>query len=222
MLENPAKPIKMLKENNRRVRFLTEEEIERLLSSCSGYLNDVVHVALNTGMRKGEILGLRWEHVDFNLGMIHVADRKNSESRDIPMNEILVETFEALEGRADPGQESVFFNPKTGKPYDDVKKSFRAALNEAGINDFRFHDLRHTFASHLVMNGCDLMTLKELLGHKDISMTMRYAHLSPDHKRLAVKKMENVLRGRKGGLLCSVDSYGHLYGHQTQKRTQAT
>ncbi|MCD6256016.1 MAG: site-specific integrase, partial [Deltaproteobacteria bacterium] len=90
--------------------------------------------------------------------------------------------------------EYVFVNPKTGRPYDDLKRSFKTALKRAGIEDFTFHDLRHTFASHLVMNGVDLMTVKELLGHKDIKMTMRYSHLSPDHKRVAVKRIETVLR----------------------------
>ena len=93
------------------------------------------------------------------------------------------------------GSTSVFINPKTNKPYDNVKRSFKTALKRAGIEDFTFHNLRHTFASHLVMSGVDLMTVKELLGHKDIKMTMRYSHLSPDHKRMAVKRIEAVLRG---------------------------
>jgi len=195
--ENPAKPVKLFKENNRRLRFLTEDEINRLLSNCSGYLRDIVLLALNTGMRKGEIFNLKWQDVDFDLRMIHVSDSKNYEARDIPINDILYETLKALRDKAEEGQEYVFVNPKTGRPYDDLKRSFKTALKRAGIEDFTFHDLRHTFASHLVMNGVDLMTVKELLGHKNISMTMRYSHLSPDHKRAAVKKIEAVLKGDK-------------------------
>ena len=194
--ENPAKPVKLFKENNKRLRFLSEDEINRLLSVCDGYLRDIVIVALNTGMRKGEIFNLKWQDIDFELKLIHVADSKNYESRDIPMNDILYETLKALKEKADPHQEYVFINPKTNKPYDDVKRSFKTALKKANIEDFTFHDLRHTFASHLVMNGVDLMTVKELLGHKDIKMTMRYSHLSPDHKRIAVKRMENIIKAK--------------------------
>ena len=195
--ENPAKPVKLFKENNRRLRFLNGGEVNSLLSNCSGYLRDIVLVALNTGMRKGEIFNLKWQDINFDLRLIHVSDSKNSEARDIPMNDILYETLKALKDKAEKGQEYVFVNPKTGRPYDDLKRSFKTALKKAGIEDFTFHDLRHTFASHLVMNGVDLMTVKELLGHKNISMTMRYSHLSPDHKRAAVKKIEAVLKGDK-------------------------
>jgi len=166
------------------------------LSNCSGYLRDIVLVALNTGMRKGEIFNLKWQDVDLDLRMIHVSDSKNYEARDIPMNDILYKTLKALREKAEEGQEYVFVNPKTGRPYD-LKRSFKTALKRAGIEDFTFHDLRHTFASHLVMNGVDLMTVKELLGHKDIKMTMRYSHLSPDHKRVAVKRIEAVLKREK-------------------------
>jgi len=190
--ENPAKPVKLFKENNRRLRFLSEEEINKLLSACHGYLKDIVIVALNTGMRRGEIFNLKWQDIDFELKLIHVADSKNNESRDIPMNETLYKTLKALKDKAEPGQQYVFINPRTSKPYDDVKTSFKSALKRAAIENFTFHDLRHTFASHLVMNGVDLMTVKELLGHKDIKMTMRYSHLSPDHKRVAVKRLDRL------------------------------
>ena len=86
----------------------------------------------------------------------------------------------------------MFFDPKTGKPYKDVKRSFKGACRRAGIKDFRFHDLRHTFASHLVMAGVDITTVKELLGHKTLTMTMRYAHLAPSHKVKAVAMLEQL------------------------------
>ena len=199
--ENPAKPVKLFKENNRRLRFLNEDEVNRLLSNCNGYLKDIVLVALNTGMRKGEIFNLKWQDVNFNLRLVHVSDSKNNEARDIPINDVLYETLKALKDKAEEGQDYIFVNPKTNKPYDNVKKSFKTGLKKAGIEDFTFHDLRHTFASHLVMSGVDLMTVKELLGHKDIKMTMRYSHLSPDHKRMAVKRMEVVFHKRRPNLV---------------------
>ncbi len=145
-------------------------------------------------MRKGEIFNLKWQDVNFDLKLIHVSDSKNSEARDIPLNDTCYETLKALREKAEEGQDYIFVNPKTGKPYDDIKRSFKTALKKAEIEDFTFHDLRHTFASHLVMNGVDLMTVKELLGHKEIKMTMRYSHLSPDHKKIAVKRIETVFR----------------------------
>jgi len=87
----------------------------------------------------------------------------------------------------------VFYDPKTGKAYQDIKRSFKSALRGAGIKDFRFHDLRHTFASHLVMAGVDITTIKELLGHKSLTMTLRYAHLAPSHKVKALDILDSTL-----------------------------
>lgn len=194
--ENPAKPVKLFKENNKRLRFLSEEEIDRLLSVCNNYLKDIILVALNTGMRKGEVFNLKWQNIDFHLKLLHVSDSKNYEGRDIPINDVLYNILKALKNKIEPHEDYVFMNPKTAKPYNDIRESFKIALRQAGIIDFTFHDLRHTFASHLVMNGVDLMTVKELLGHKNISMTIRYSHLSPDHKRIAVRKIEEVFKDK--------------------------
>jgi site-specific recombinase XerD len=89
----------------------------------------------------------------------------------------------------------VFYDSTTGKPYQDVKRSFKTALRKARIRDFHFHDLRHTFASHLVMAGVDITTVKELLGHKTLTMTLRYSHLAPSHKVKAVDILDNTLNG---------------------------
>ncbi|NOQ87025.1 MAG: tyrosine-type recombinase/integrase, partial [Deltaproteobacteria bacterium] len=158
---------------------------------------DIVLVALNTGLRKGEIFSLRKQDIDFDRTMLHISDSKNNESRDVPINDTLHVTLKSLVDAAGDPQGYIFVNPQTKKPYDDVKKSFKTALKKAGIEDFTFHDLRHTFASHLVMTGTDLMTVRELLGHKDITMTMRYTHLSPDHKRLAVQTLESAYKAEK-------------------------
>jgi integrase len=181
--ENPVRKVKMLKENNTRMRFLEQEEIISLLSKCGDDLRPIVVVALNTGMRLGEILGLRWKDVDFQRGIIFLHDTKNGEKREVPMNENVRSALTAIPKYKT--SEFVFCH-KDGSPCRDIRSSFFTAMKNSGIKDFRFHDLRHTFASHLVMSGVDLNTVRELLGHKTLQMTLRYSHLSPNHKKRAV------------------------------------
>jgi len=178
---NQAKDVKLLKVQNARLRFLAGEEIQKLIDACAPHLKPIVIVALNTGMRRGEIFNLRWDQVNFQAGVIHIEKSKNGHRREIPMNDYLVKT---LKGVTRSGE--YVFAAKDGRPYDNTKRSFKTALKKAGITNFTFHDLRHTFASNLVMAGVDLATVKDLLGHKSIQMTMRYTHLSPGHRQKAV------------------------------------
>jgi len=141
-------------------------------------------------MRKGEILGLKWSDIEIKRAIIHLHDTKNGEKREVPMNETVQKTIIGV--LKNPESQYVFCN-KDSKPYGDVKKSFSTACDKAKIENFRFHDLRHTFASHLVMSGIDLNTVRELLGHKSIEMTLRYSHLSPDHKKRAVDVLNTRL-----------------------------
>ncbi|PIQ88729.1 MAG: hypothetical protein COV72_06610 [Candidatus Omnitrophica bacterium CG11_big_fil_rev_8_21_14_0_20_42_13] len=180
---NPMRTVKLFKAENKRLRYLEKEEIVKLLANCSNHLRPIVIVALNTGMRKGEIFGLKWYDVDFERGIIHLLNTKNGEKREVPMNEQAKTAL--IKVRKHP-QSAYIFSNKDGRPYTAVRKSFFTALKNAGIINFRFHDLRHTFASHLVMSGVDLNTVRELLGHKSLEMTLRYSHLSPDHKKRAV------------------------------------
>ena len=185
--ENPVTKVKFFKEDNTIVRYLAEEERERLLKACK--LSDAIHlypivvVALNTGMRKGEILNLRWRDIDLANRFIHVETSKSGKRRDVPMNKFLTETvrFDIKK----PGSEYVFCNDK-GNPFIHVDRSFETALKRAGIRNFRFHDLRHTFASYLVMAGVSIYTVSKLLGHSSVRVTERYAHLSPKETVAAV------------------------------------
>ncbi len=186
-----VRKVKLLEENNRRLRFLSQEECQKLMESCDKHLLPIVVTALNTGMRKGEVLSLKWDNVDMKHGFILLDRTKNGERREIPINETLREVFQSLPRRLDG--KFVFYDPKTGSPYQDIKHSFGSALRRAGIQDFHFHDMRHTFASHLVMQGVDITTVKELLGHKTLTMTLRYAHLAPSHKVNAVNILDKAL-----------------------------
>ena len=196
----------LVKENNSRLRYLTEDEITRLLAVCTPHLKDIVTTALNTGMRRGEILTLKWDQVKGDF--IYLQHTKTDTPRQIPINETLAQLFKEIKKRQRIGTESVFLfspkakkktaetglyvvNPETGHPVNNVKHSFTTALKRAKIEDFRFHDLRHTFASHMIMRGASLKELQEILGHKTMSMTLRYAHLSAEHKKKAV----NLLNG---------------------------
>ncbi|MEN2985988.1 MAG: site-specific integrase [Thermodesulfovibrionaceae bacterium] len=182
--------VKPLKGEVSRLRFLADEEIQRLLSHCDKHLYPIVFTALNTGMRKGEILNLKWDNVDLRTGFIYLDKTKNGYRREIPMNESLKALFRQLHSQRRLDTDYVFVNPQTGKRYTEFKRSFATALRKAQIRDFRFHDLRHTFASQLVMHGVDLKTVQELLGHRTLAMTLRYAHLSQAHKKEAVRLLD--------------------------------
>ena len=198
----------LAKENNKRLRFLTEDEIMKLIKECSKHLRPVVVCAINTGMRKGEILSLKWSQV--RNGFIYLEKTKNNEARQIPINDTLAELFTEMKRVQGPGAQDVFTfakgeqSLKGDKPVrerrgpapipemvQNVRTAFTSALERAGIRDFRFHDLRHTFASHMIMRGASLKDLQELLGHKSMSMILRYAHLTQEHKKTAV----NLLKG---------------------------
>ena len=183
--------VKLFPENNRRLRYLSKEECQALINACNPHLRPIVITALNTGMRKEEILSLEWErHIDLRHGFILLDITKNGDRREIPINQTLRETMQGIVRRIDSPH--VFINGE-GKRFKDVKRSFHSACRKAGIKDFRFHDLRHCFASHLIMAGVDITTLKELLGHKTLTMTLRYAHLAPSHKVKAVDILDNAL-----------------------------
>jgi len=183
---------KQLAENNRRVRFLSGEESRALIKACAEHLRPIVITALNTGMRKEEILSLQWDkHIDLRHNFILLDMTKNGERRQIPISAMLRETLQGIVRRVDV---PYVFHDGEGRRYTDIKKGFAGACKRAGITDFKFHDSRHTFASLLVMGGVDLVTVGNLLGHKDIKMTLRYAHLAPAHKAASMRVLDLALQ----------------------------
>ena len=189
---NPLKLVKDFKVDNRMERILSKEEEQRLLAKSPDHLRPILLVALHTGMRLREILHLPWEFVDLQQGVVVVTKTKSGKERKIPMNYILKDVFSELH-RKKHNIKWVFFNDKTQKPIGGVKTSFRTTCRTACIEGLRFHDLRHTFATRLILNGVDIVTVKELLGHSEIQTTMRYSHPTPLSKTLAVDTLADGL-----------------------------
>ena len=181
------------RENNQRHRYLTEEEIERLLNACSPHLRPIVELALHTGMRRGELLNLRWDQI--RNGFIYLTETKSGKARQIPLDDRAAQVLKELRQKNQLKSPYVFCDSQ-GKRLHEVKRSFASACRRAGIENFRFHDLRHTFASHLVMRGANLKAVQRLLGHSDPKMTDRYSHLSPDHLRESVNLLGNLPTGK--------------------------
>jgi len=190
---NPARLVKLRKENNARLRFLDEHEEAVLRAKIrelypEGELE--FDLALHTGMRCGEQYRLRWQDVDLKIGMITIPRSKHREQRYVPIDSV---ARRALASLWLPRDGSVYVCLCHRKPEDargrDRRLWFEEVVEGAGIVNFRWHDLRHTFASRLVMAEADLGAVQELLGHKTIAMTVRYAHLAPAHQLEAVERL---------------------------------
>lgn len=189
-----ARPrIRLLKEPEGRLRWLDPDEEARLIAACraskaSAYLPDMVTVALETGLRKGELLGLTWQRIDLSRGVIRLELTKSGKRREVPMRQVVYNILAALPG------------PREGRvwPSENITTAWTHAVERAGLEDVRFHDMRHHFASWFVMRGGSLQALKEILGHRDIKMTLRYAHLAPDHLRQEMAKTERPAMAQDG------------------------
>lgn len=187
---NPVEGVPRFPENTDAWRTLTPEQAERLLDSCrqaggrARHLYPLVLLALYTGLRKGELLGLRWSDLDLEAGSVAVGRAKTGSRSLLPLHPRALGVLRKLPRRG----EFVFCHPD-GAPLQDVRSSFKSALRRAGLPPIRWHDLRHTFASWLVLGGADLFTVQELMGHRSLSMTRRYAHLSMEHKRRAIETL---------------------------------
>ena len=179
---NPARSVTHRREDNNRVRFLTEEEEKNLrkVTIAKWPLHiDEFDLAINTGLRKGSQYSLTWDMVDFRGRMLNIPRTKNEEPLHVPLNDAAVAALRVVHDRGD-GRGRVFQSAKTGEPLENGRHWFDDAVMKAGIKNFRWHDLRHTFASRLRMKGAPLEDIADLLGHKSLTMTRRYAHLGPN------------------------------------------
>lgn len=171
--ENPVRNVRKQKVPGFRLRFLSREEMERLLSVCDQRIRPILMCALTTGMRLGEIGSLTWERVDLDTDTIYILESKSGKPREIPVSPSLRKTLLEL----GPGDAGLVFRV----PRITLRRLFQRTLKAAKIQGFRFHDLRHTFASHFIMKTADLPALQAILGHQSPVMTQRYAHLAKSH-----------------------------------------
>jgi integrase len=196
----------LLKENNKRLRYLSKQEIDKLLAESPKHLKRIVKCAIHTGMRRGEILGLKWSQI--RNGFIYLEKTKTNEARQIPINDDLAGLLRKIRREQGLTSEHVFtyrqgehalkhgkwaMQAKTVRcSIASARRAFEGAVKRAGIRDFKFHDLRHTFASQMIMRGANLKEVQEILGHKGMTMTLRYAHLSQEHKKKAVSLLNGL------------------------------
>jgi len=197
--KSPAARVKKFREPASRERILTQDEAQRLVDTAGPELRPIIITALGTGMRRGEILSLKWSDVDLVRGIITVSMSKSGKPRKVPMSGSVAAALGALPRRG----EYVFHNPETRTHLKAVTRSFLSACARAkknpgdkkdpGIVGLRFHDLRHTFASRALELGADIMTVSRILGHASITMTAKYLHPTGESMRLAVERVNEFL-----------------------------
>lgn len=185
---NPCRRVKKFRLNNQRTRVLSRNEEHRLFAALGNneLVKNIITTAIHTGMRRGEIFNLKWFDVDFNRKLIQIRESKSNKKRIVPMNKTVKLILKHLKRKS----EYVFPSPKTGGKLTGIRRSFGRAVEEAGIKDFRFHDLRHTAATRMADAGADAFTLATILGHSDIRITARYAHATDSAIHNAVANLE--------------------------------
>ncbi|OGT42067.1 MAG: recombinase [Gammaproteobacteria bacterium RIFCSPHIGHO2_12_FULL_40_19] len=188
---------KLKEQRNSANEWRKERNYELLqdLMQCeyADHLRPMILLSINTGLRRGELFSLRWENVNFERATITIEGKyaKSGKTRHVPLNSEAKHILKAWQKQS--GDTELVFDCGSGKPFDNVKTAWANLLKTAKIKHFRWHDMRHHFASKLVMACVDLNTVRELLGHSDMSMTLRYAHLAPEHKALAVEKLVQAI-----------------------------
>ncbi len=201
--DNPMRKVTKPRESRGRVRFLSDEERIRLLKVCkessSPYLYPVVVLALSTGMRRGEIMGLTWDVIDLNQGRAILHETKNGERRAVAITGHALELIKEL-SKVRRIDSNLLFPSKENAPQKpqksiNLRAPWEAAAKKAELQDFKFHDLRHSAASYLAMNGASLAEIAEVLGHKTLQMVKRYAHLSEGHTARVVASMNDKIFG---------------------------
>jgi integrase len=204
--DNPTLKVKLGQVDNHRLRYLSVDEMQRLLAACSTTIYPFVVCALMTGMRRGEMLNLTWDNVDTEHRMIYILNSKSGKPREIPIASKLLEVFESIPGS------------HTGNVFNlsepTLRFHFEKALRDSGITDFRIHDLRHTFASHFIMKTSNMPVLQQILGHASSKMTQRYAHLAKGHLISEMQLFDSTMPVQR----LDFHADGHLYGHQPHDR----
>lgn len=196
---SPVTNVSKMQESRGRIRFLSDDERKRLLEACQKNpdLYIIVVLALSTGARRGEILGTRWKQVDLKRAAIVLHDTKNRERRVLPLHgpALALLSERAKVRRID--SDRVFPSHEKPDAEFNLRRCWPEALTEAKIEDFRFHDLRHSAASYLAMNGATIAEIAEVLGHKTLAMVKRYAHLTDSHVSKVVGRMNESVFGSK-------------------------
>lgn len=196
--ESPTKHVEKNKESRGRVRYLTNEEREALLTACRGSswprLYVLVLMALTTGARRGELLSLRWCDIDLERAEAELRDTKNGDRRVLILLPQVIEELTRYAPKDAPTSQALVFRSRLrpSQPYATAE-AFRDAMKEAGIKEFRFHDCRHTAASYMAQHGASLLEIADTLGHRQLRMVQRYAHLNTDSRR---RLMTRVFEGR--------------------------
>ncbi len=190
LAENPTRHIRSLTEPRGRTRYLSEDEKSRLFKACRssqwGKLYLLVLLAITTGARRGELLSLKWDNIDFDRKTAYVETSKNGEPKVLPLTEGVMIELDRFKAQVS----ELIFNSEivTDKPYC-FEKLWKNALTAAEIEDFTFHSLRHTCASYLAMNGASLLEIADVLGHRQLEMTKRYSHLCINHKSKLINRV---------------------------------
>ncbi|MDD5578134.1 MAG: site-specific integrase [Methylobacter sp.] len=197
--DSPMRTLKKPKSARGRVRFLDDDERQRLLTACkeskNAWLYPCVILALSSGMRQGELMGLKWQNVNLKDGYLILHETKNGDRRRVPLSGLALSLLQEHAKVRRLDTQLLFPSNKDAQKPIDLRKPFETALKAAAINDFHWHDLRHCTASYLAMNGASLAEIAEILGHKTLQMVKRYAHLSDGHVSNVVASMNQKIFG---------------------------